>query len=61
MEVQRKLHQYDQMSRMDLKGKNYVHVKSGRYRPGAGFTKGLRLWLSQGLKSESFVFAKSWT
>ena len=29
--------------------------------PGAGFTKGLRLRLSQGLKSESFVFAKSWT
>ena len=25
-----------------------------------GFTKGLRLRLSQGLKSESFVFAKSW-
>ena len=29
--------------------------------PGAGFTKGLRLRLSQGLKSEFFVFAKSWT
>ena len=28
---------------------------------GAGFTKGLRLRLSQGLKSESFVFARSWT
>ena len=25
--------------------------------PGAGFTKGLRLRLSQGLKSEPFVFA----
>ena len=31
------------------------------YLPGAGFTKGLRLRLSQGLKSEFFVFAKSWT
>ena len=29
--------------------------------PGAGFTKGLRIRLSQRLKSESFVFAKSWT
>ena len=28
---------------------------------GAGFTRGLRLRLSQGLKSESFVFAKSRT
>ena len=28
---------------------------------GASFTKGLRLRLSQELKSESFVFAKSWT
>ena len=31
------------------------------YCSGAGFTKGLRLRLSQGLISESFVFAKSWT
>ena len=29
-------------------------------RSGADFTKGLRLRLSQGLKSEPFVFAKSW-
>ena len=34
-EVQRKLHQYVQMSRMDLKkSKNSEHVKSGHYRPG---------------------------
>ena len=44
MEVQRKLHQYDQMSRMDLKGKNSEHFKSGRYRPGYQRVKKIIMW-----------------
>ena len=44
IEVQRKLHQYDQMSMMDLKGKNYEHLKSGRYKPGFQRVKKIIMW-----------------
>ena len=42
--MQRKLHVYDQLSRIDLKGKNSEYIKSGRYRPGYQRVKKIIMW-----------------
>ena len=34
MDAQRRLRQYDQLSKLDTKGKNSEPFKSGRYKPG---------------------------
>ena len=46
IEVQRKLYQYDQMSRTDLKGKNSERIiqELGHYRPGYQRIKKIIMW-----------------